>query len=238
MTPEQFIESFKMLSAQEVRTTKRFSLEWNQRFPILEDDTTQTGFDRHYVYHVAWAARALQKIRPAIHYDFSSSLYLSATASAWFPVKFCDVRPADLQLDNLTLEKEDLTRLTLASETVESASCLHVVEHVGLGRYGDELDYDGDLKAARELKRVMRPGGDLLFAVPVGKESMVMFNAHRIYRCEQVLSMFADQFTLVELALIPDDQPLGLVYNPSPELLATQTYGCACFWFKKKHAAA
>ena len=48
---------------------------------------------------------------------------------------------------------------------------MHVIEHIGLGRYGDKFDYDGDLKAIKELKRVLAVGGNLLFVVPIGKEA-------------------------------------------------------------------
>jgi hypothetical protein len=36
---------------------------------------------------------------------------------------------------------------------------MHVVEHIGLGRYGDPIDPDGDLKAISELKRVVQKRG-------------------------------------------------------------------------------
>jgi SAM-dependent methyltransferase len=53
-------------------------------------------------------------------------------------------------------------------------------EHDGLGAYGDPLDPNGDLKAMRNMKRVVKPGGILLFAVPTGADK-VMFNQCRIY---------------------------------------------------------
>ena len=81
----------------------------------------------------------------------------------------------------------DLTQLHFESESIESLSCLHTVEHIGLGRYGDPIDYDGDLKAIRELKRVVVKGGSILFVVPVGKPKII-FNAHRIYSYEQIIN--------------------------------------------------
>jgi hypothetical protein len=110
---------------------------------------------------------------------------------------------------------------------------MHVVEHVGLGRYGDPLDYDGDLRAVAELQRVLKAGGQLLFVVPLGGESRIQFNAHRIYTYRQILGMFAE-LKLVEFTLIPDDgSVLGLVRHASEELANAQRYGCGCFWFQK-----
>jgi hypothetical protein len=109
---------------------------------------------------------------------------------------------------------------------------MHVVEHIGLGRYGDPLDPDGDLKAISELKRVMAVGGSLLFVAPIGK-SRIMFNAHRIYSYDQIMSYFSD-LEAKEFTLIPDDpQDGGLINNATKEMADAQRYGCGCFWFRK-----
>jgi len=54
------------------------------------------------------------------------------------------------------------------------------VEHSGLGRYGDPLDPDGDLKVMDDAYRVLKHDGLLLFGAPMGKDALV-WNAHRIY---------------------------------------------------------
>jgi SAM-dependent methyltransferase len=234
MTPDQFTAASKKFRALEASTRKRFVLEEKNFLPILNEDTAATGFDRHYLYHPAWALRALKRIQPSLHYDFGSILSFVAAASAWFPVRFCEIRPAAIQLDGLSVGKEDLMRLSMPDNSIESLSCLHVVEHIGLGRYGDDLDYDGDLKAVKELKRVARPGGDILFAVPLGRTALIQYNAHRVFTWESVLEMFGDDVTLVESALIPEQTGLGLVYSPTKELLDLQNHACGCFWFRKK----
>ncbi|MBF0562567.1 MAG: DUF268 domain-containing protein [Alphaproteobacteria bacterium] len=233
MTPEHFQGTLKTFVGQEQESHKRFALDEGKMWPIINEDTPSTAFDRHYIYHVAWAARALKRINPLIHYDFSSSLYFIAMVSAWFPVRVCDIRPPSLQLDGLSVQKENLTSISLPDGSLESVSCLHVVEHVGLGRYGDAVDYDGDLKAVHELKRVVRRGGNILFAVPVGRAAEIIFNAHRIYKWENVLEIFGDDFHLVESALVPEQISLGLVYSPDSELLNMQNCACGCFWFRK-----
>jgi SAM-dependent methyltransferase len=229
----KFLRELAAFRADASKTKQRFSLEENDLFPCLDDATANTGFDRHYVYHVAWAVRVVKKINPAFHTDISSSLHFCTTLSAFIPVKFYDFRPAKLDLDNLTSEAGDLTKLFFPDNSVDSLSCLHTVEHVGLGRYGDPLDYDGDLKAIAELKRVVKPGGSLLFVTPVGKPRL-QFNAHRIYGYDQVLEYF-DGFELKEFSLVPDhEKDGGLVVNATKEMSDRQRYGCGCFWFVKK----
>jgi SAM-dependent methyltransferase len=212
-----------------------FAFAWRELYPCLGDDTVTTGFDRHYTFHTAWAARLLAQTRPGVHHDISSAVYFSTLVSAFIPVRFYDYRPARLPLSNLTSEHADLLALPFPSGSIESLSCMHVVEHVGLGRYGDPIDPEGAFKAIVELKRVVRPRGNLLFVVPVGRKARVQFNAHRVFSLPMIKEAFSDSFTLRQYALIPDDSEDGdLVLSPSDELTAKQSYGCGCFWFEKK----
>src|SRR4051812_12501059 len=168
----------------------RFPVAVKDIYPCLTDKIKQTPFDHHYTYHPAWAARILAKTRPEQHIDFSSILSFGSIVSAFIPVKFYDYRPANLQLSNWESGFADLTNLPFETNSQASISCMHTVEHIGLGRYGDPLDPGGDLKAIEELKRIVKPGGDLLFVTPVGK-SRIGFNAHRIYSYEQIISYFS-----------------------------------------------
>ncbi len=211
----------------------RFTYSWRTFYPQIFDKTKLTGFDRHYVYHTAWAARVVKEINPPLHTDIASSLYFPALVSAFVPVAFYDYRPAELGLSNLTSNHADLTKLQFETGSVTSLSCLHTIEHVGLGRYGDPVDPSGDVKACSELARVLAPGGSLLFVTPVGKTAQIMFNAHRIYTYELVLSLFPD-LILHEFSLIPEQaEHGGLIRNADPILIENEVYGCGCFWFKK-----
>lgn len=53
-------------------------------------------------------------------------------------------------------------------------------EHDGLGRYGDPLNPTGDKEAMEKAKKMLKPGGLLFLAVPVGKDAII-WNAHRVY---------------------------------------------------------
>lgn len=227
-----FIRDLKTFKKLTQGTQSRFPLGWDDIYPRLGDKTASTTFDRHYVYHPAWAARILALTKPEFHVDISSSLHFSTVVSAFIPVRFYDYRPVDLQLHQLSTDYADLTSLPFEDGSIQSISCMHVVEHVGLGRYGDILDPDGDLKAMGELQRVLADGGSLLFVVPVGRPK-IMFNAHRIYAYEQILRYFRE-IQLKEFALIPDGpDSSGIIYDASQELADAQDYGCGCFWFKK-----
>ncbi len=209
---------------------KRFEVSWDNRRPYLYDNTVETPFDHHYVYHPAWAARILAKTKPSEHVDISSTLHFSTIVSAFIPIKFYDYRPAKLNLKGLSSKRGDLNNLPFETESISSISCMHTIEHIGLGRYGDPLDYDGDIKAINELQRVTKTAGDILFVTPVGKPLLV-FNAHRIYGYKQIIEAF-NNCQLEEFTLITDEAEI--ITNANEELSDQQQYGCGCFWFKKK----
>lgn len=211
------------------KNRSEFELSWHDRYPIMHENTSTTPFDSHYIYHPAWAARILAKTRPARHIDISSTLHFCTIVSAFLPVEFYDYRPATLQLSGLISKSADLLGLPFANDSVESLSCMHVIEHVGLGRYGDPLDADGDLKAIAELKRVLSKNGTLLFVTPVGKP-VIRFNAHRIYSYAQIVSYFSD-LQLRQFALITDKKEF--IVDASKSEADLQKYGCGCWWFAK-----
>ncbi|MCX2431349.1 DUF268 domain-containing protein [Pedobacter sp. GR22-10] len=157
-------------------------------------------------------------------------MHFCSIISAFIPVEFYDYRPADLNLSNLLSQKADLTQLFFESNSIECLSCMHTIEHIGLGRYGDPIDPDGDLKAINEIKRVVKKGGSILFVIPVGK-SKIMFNAHRIYDPKMILDYFSG-FELRKFSLVTDQND----FIDQAEITegAAQTYGCGCFWFIKK----
>lgn len=224
---KQQFRSFKSMS----NIDHRFKIAGKDKYPCLNDATTTTEFDRHYIYHLAWAVRILHDLKPNIHTDISSSLYFCTLLSAFIPVEFYDYRPADITLSGLKSGKADLLDLPFEDKSISSLSCMHVVEHIGLGRYGDSLNPLGDIKAMKELQRVIAPGGSLLFVVPVGKPK-IFFNAHRVYEFAQILESF-NELQLVQFALIPDEQRDGLIIGASFDMANQQEYGCGCFWFRR-----
>ena len=232
---EQFRVQFDAFSRMQREAGREMELQWQDRLPCLDDATGNTPFDKHYLFHLAWAARIVAETRPKRHIDVSSALHFACIVSAFVPTEYYELRPVALGLDGLATAAADLVCLPFADRSIGSVSCMHVVEHVGLGRYGDRLDPVSDLNAMSELKRVLAPGGNLLFVVPVGKPR-VQFNAHRVYAFEQVMECFSG-LELVEFALITDQEhPAGLVRHAPAALVASQKYGCGCFWFRRSAA--
>jgi SAM-dependent methyltransferase len=140
-----------------------------------------------------------------------------------------DYRPLRAELSGLRCIAGDILELPLEDTSAESLSCLHVIEHIGRGRYGEPLDPAGSRKAAAQLVRVLGPGGRLYLSVPVGRER-TCFNAHRVFDPRTVLAMFAP-LALEAFALVDDK---GRFHEPA-RLDAAQglDYGCGMFEFAR-----
>lgn len=69
------------------------------------------------------------------------------------------------------------------------------IEHSGLGRYGDQLDPNGDLNTVNIIHKKLKPDGLFILGVPVGRDVLV-FNAHRIYGKHRI-SILLQNFKVV-----------------------------------------
>ena len=166
-------------------------------FPCLNDATTETPIDISYYYQDAWAFELIVKQKPHQHVDVGSNHKFVSLLSKVVPTTMVDLRPLPVTLDSLRFMEGSILALPFADATVDSVSSLCVVEHIGLGRYGDPLDPDGSVKAFKELKRIVRPGGDLYVSVPVDDVNRTYFNAHRAFSESYLLELFAP-FKLLE----------------------------------------
>ena len=119
--------------------------------------------------------------------------------------------------------------------TTDSLSCLHALEHVGLGRYGDQLDVNGWLKAWSNLVRMVQPGGRLYLSTPIGPQR-VEFNAHRVFAVRTLVDLLDESCDIESFAYIDDDGNMHTDVDISDAAAANSfgtTYGCGIFVMSK-----
>jgi SAM-dependent methyltransferase len=165
--------------------------------PWLEDATATTPVDPHYYFQDAWGFEKIFKAKPACHVDIGSHHKLVALLSKVVDTTMVDLRPLPVSLDSLKFKAGTILALPFPDASVPSVSSLCVVEHIGLGRYGDPLDPEGTAKAVAELKRIVAPGGDLYVSVPIDDVNRIYFNAHRAF-CDAYLEKLFAPFEIVE----------------------------------------
>lgn len=203
-------------------------------YPCLTDRTQETPIDPQYFYQAAWGASKIWFQRPHMHVDVGSDVKFVGMLSAAVKVEFVDIRPLPVQLENLTCRQGTILDLPYADSSVQSISSMHVIEHIGLGRYGDPIDPDGARKACAELARVLTQGGHLYLSAPLGTPR-IQFNGQRVLSIGEICT-FLSGLSLVEMALVdnygkfhPDIAPEHVVYDEEGGL----DYALGCFVFTK-----
>lgn len=200
-------------------------------YPCLFDKKSTTRIDSHYFYQDIWAFKKINQFKPKLHVDVGSNVNFVGFLTAITKVNFVDIRPLNAPyLTNIENVKGSILELPYKDNSLESISCLHVAEHIGLGRYGDSLDPLGTKKAATELSRCLAKGGNLFFSLPVGKPRLC-FNAHRIHNPHRIIEYFSN-LKLVELSGSTDQKEF--IENIDITKLEDQKYACGMFQFTKE----
>jgi len=186
----------------------------------------------HYFLQDVWAAKKIFQSGCKYHVDIGSRIDgFVAHLLPFCTVEYVDIRPIDSPFPELVFKQGSILSLPYADNSIASLSCLHVIEHIGLGRYGDPVDPEGHIKAAAELVRVLQPGGKLYLGTPVGKET-VCFDAHRVFFVETLLLIF-ENLQLEKFDLI-NDEGKKIIENSDFNLSNSCRYGCGLFVFSKK----
>lgn len=169
---------------------EKFKIGWSDISPYIYDNTTNTPIGPVYFYQDSWCAKKIFENKPSHHYDIGSKAEMIGIISQFTPTTMIDIRYIDLEMNGLNFIKGNILSLPLKNNSVESLSSICVIEHIGLGRYGDKLDSFGSEKAVEELKRVLSINGSLYISLPVSNENKVCFNAHRFFTRSLILDLF------------------------------------------------
>mgnify|MGYP001586058665 CR=1 FL=1 len=203
-----------------------FTLYKDNLRPMIFEKTTDTVVDPIYFYQDSWCAKKIFENKPSKHIDIASEVGFVGIVSQFVPTTMIDIRPVNLSQPGFTFQKGDITDLPLEDNSVESLSTICVIEHIGLGRFGDTLDPFGSEKSIEELKRVLRSGGNLYISVPIDKESKIYFNAHRTFTREHILDLFSP------LELVEEKYIYGRQVIDSYD--ASVGFGTGLYHFRKK----
>lgn len=170
------------------------------------EKTEKTEIDQIYFLHDTWAFSRIYVLRPKVVVDVGSRALLVGLLACLVPTISVDIRPLPLAIGQLSRVNGSITDLPFADESIELLNCLSVIEHIGLGRYGDKLDPLGSFKAFAEVTRVVKKGGHFILAVPVGAKAACLFNAHRIFVIEEVKAALSEFAIAGQLWINPDKE--------------------------------
>jgi SAM-dependent methyltransferase len=222
------------------KQNKAIGSKWKLRFtmPVTEDRYSSAGkVSGHYFHQDLLVARKIFQRKPVKHVDVGSRIDgFVAHVATFRPIEVFDIRPLDVGIPNIIFKHVDLMDPEMElKDYCDSLSCLHVLEHLGLGRYGDQIDINGHLRGFNNLHKLLQRGGILYLSVPIGPER-INFNAHRVFAIKTVLEMAKDRFELIGFSYVDDKGDLYEDVILDLSMIANNCwcyYGCGIFEFKK-----
>jgi len=204
-------------------------------FIILGDHKEKSGvIDRHYFLQDINIANKIFVNKPIKHVDIGSRLdgFISHLAS-FRKVEVFDIRKNILNHPNIVFNQLDITKQLNDNmyNYSDSVSCLHSIEHFGLGRYGDKIDPLGHIKGFKNLLNLIKKDGLLYISFPIAYKSSIEFNAHRIFEVKEIFN-WSKNFELVNFDYIDDNGKLFLEQNINFHN-KNLCYGCGMYVLKK-----
>lgn len=213
---------------------------WQVRFssPCLHDRKDVGGTaSGHYFHQDLLVARRIFERSPRRHIDVGSRVDgFVAHVATFREIEVFDIRPIDSKVQNIKFVQKDIMQDSPElHEICDSVSCLHALEHFGLGRYGDPIDADGYKKGFDSLTKMLERGGTLYLSVPIGTER-IEFNGERVFSVRRVFDLFQGQFELLSLSYVDDSGALNENVTTSEADLENNFnlhYGCGIFELRK-----
>ena len=201
LDPLRFIKSVRGIPYY-IRDLIVFSGQYRGSFyfkPCLYDRYEDGGVTKtEYFWQDLIVARWIHQANPERHVDVGSRTDgFVAHVASFREIEIFDVRPINTEIPGVTFRQADLMDTAAmvswqdenaGSGYCDSLSCLHVLEHFGLGRYGDPIDPNGYKTGFANLASLLRPGGRFYLSTPIGQER-VEFNANWVFDPVTILGL-------------------------------------------------
>lgn len=210
----------------------------NGIYPILTDFNDSAGVAKgHYFHQDLLVAERIFKENPTRHIDIGSRIdgFIAHVAS-YRQIEIFDIRNLESKSHpNIKFRQKNLMEVDNQDhEIADSISCLHTIEHFGLGRYGDFLDPNGYKQGFDNLFKMLKPNGILYISFPISNVSRTEFNAHRVFNPLDIFT-WSENCEYLELKCfdyVDDDGDLHVDCNLNQDFSGLR-YGCGIYTFKK-----
>ena len=222
---------------------RRFvSMQQDQTWPlkmfpqIMLDRDSPAGNLGEYFWQDLFVAKKIIESAPRRHVDVGSRIDgFVAHIACVRSLEIFDLRPLPHTIDNVSFVQWDMTSPNPSlTEVSDCVSCLHTLEHIGLGRYGDRIDPVGWKKGLESLAALLERNGVLWLSVPIGRQR-IEFNAHRIFAPKTIvdearrLGLVLEAFFYLE----KDGFRQSVEVDADLLMLAQKDYGLGIFLFEK-----
>jgi hypothetical protein len=219
------------------RTFVRSGGQILENFPVLEDYDDQAGtMSGHYFHQDLLVAQKIHADKPIRHLDVGSRIDgFVAHVAAFRPLEIVDIRHTKSKVKNIAFIQADMSSPTKDLGTTDSLSCLHVLEHFGLGRYGDTIDPNGHLSGFKSLISLLDKRGRFYLSFPISNHERVAFNAHRVFHPSSPLNWpGAEELQLESFSFVDDSGDLHEETTVDNAVKSNLWYGCGIYTFVRR----
>lgn len=207
--------------------------------PCLHDWHEEGGATKlEYFWQDLLVARKIFEAKPQRHVDIGSRVDgFVAHVASFREIEVFDVRPISTEIPGVSFRQADfMQHATGMNDYCDSLSCLHALEHFGLGRYGDPVDPRGFERGLANMAALLKTGGVFYLSVPVGI-ARVEFNGQRVLEPQAIIRLALDNMLDArELTVIRQGGRVETLALDEARLsdLAQQRYALGLFTFVKR----
>jgi len=226
-----YLSDLRMFKKQQKESRISFGFK---QWPCLGDKFNEGGEAKgHYFHQDLLVAKRIYTAKPKKHVDVGSRIDgFVAHVASYRKIEVFDIRLVESNVSNIKFVQCDLMEHVSESliDYCDSLSCLHALEHFGLGRYGDPIKYDGYIDGLNNLSKILKKGGVLYLSVPMGPQR-VEFNAHRVFSIDYLISILSDKFEMINFSYVDDHGDLheNVQVNAGLKNNFGCDFGCAIF---------
>ncbi len=231
-----FMRDYRLLKDQKGDNN---DFTFGKLYPVLNERDSDSGtMSGQYFHQDLYVARKIFGKNPMRHLDIGSRIDgFVAHVACFREIEIIDIRAQKSTVNNIVFRQADLMQLPVdLINSCDSISSLHVIEHFGLGRYGDPIDYYGHIKAIQNITLMLQAGGIFYFSTPIGPQR-IEFNAQRVFSVRYLIEIFNENFILQSFSYINDEG--DMVENAELTDVGINsnfdcTYGCGIFELIKR----
>ena len=217
---------------------KKLGGDITHNYMILDDYKASAGSaSGHYFHQDLLVASFIKKDNPIKHIDIGSRIDgFVAHVASFREIDVMDIRNLEIsEHKNINfIQKDMMDKNSLEENITDSISCLHAIEHFGLGRYGDKIDINGHINGFNNIIKMLKSGGKLYISFPIGKRNEIHFNAHRVFHHNDIFNWneSLDNIILERFDFVDDRGKLNLNKNLNTDCKEIK-FGCGIYTFQK-----